>query len=422
MMFTDLFHPTAAIFALLLALLAASAAPAAQSGAQVTVVAFGLFGDQSVFESEAKGAARIVANGFGVGSAIVRANTRTRGDATIEALAATLESVADGMDSEHDVLFLILTSHGSRSGLAVKAGGRSETLSPPALATMLDHTGVRHRVVVISACYSGIFIPRLANADTLVITAADADHPSFGCKDGAEWTYFGDAFFNVALRRTTSLRDAFALARTLVRKRERRNGFAASNPQMAGGENVERLLRRDATAPSRHALDRARRQPRSPNFEPTASASFCRRPALAAPGGARYRAGARLMICPSAAGEISSAATGRLRGAGSWIEPRIGPSKLCWTMACSMRPIRAPMATISGWRDPLNSSSDARSRTISPRVRVAAALSSATGSRQDSSAAFCAARSSFMPVRSTPSAASISAMRRPVASSRSSAE
>jgi hypothetical protein len=68
------------------------------------------------------------------------------------------------------------------------------------LANMLARTGMRHKVVVISACYSGIFIPRLANPDILVITAADADHPSFGCQDKAKWTYFGDAFFNVALR------------------------------------------------------------------------------------------------------------------------------------------------------------------------------------------------------------------------------
>jgi hypothetical protein len=51
------------------------------------------------------------------------------------------------------------------------------------LADMLARTGMRYKVVVISACYSGVFIPRLANPDTLVITAADADHPSFGCRD-----------------------------------------------------------------------------------------------------------------------------------------------------------------------------------------------------------------------------------------------
>jgi hypothetical protein len=107
---------------------------------------------------------------------------------------------------------------------------------------MLDRTGVRHKVVIISACYSGVFIPRLADADTLVITAADANHASFGCEDKAKWTYFGDAFFNVALRRAKNLKDAFLLARSLVLKRELRQGFEASHPQMAGGGNVEPLL------------------------------------------------------------------------------------------------------------------------------------------------------------------------------------
>src|SRR6266568_3965864 len=233
----------AGLFVLLVAFFAASASPAAQS--RVTVVAFGLFGDQSVFESEAKGAARIVANRFGGGPVIVRANTKRRGDATVATLAATLQSAAKGMDAENDILWLILTSHGSPAGLAVKAGSRQETLSPSVLVTMLNNTGVRHRVVIISACYSGVFIPRLADADTLVITAADAEHSSFGCRDRAEWTYFGDAFFNTALRRTTNLKDAFALARTLIRQRELRNGFTPSNPQMSGGENIEPLLKGD---------------------------------------------------------------------------------------------------------------------------------------------------------------------------------
>src|SRR6516162_2879232 len=120
------------------------------------------------------------------------------------------------MNGESDILFVILTSHGSPDGLAVTAGRRlTETLKPSKLAGMLERTGVRHRVVIISACYSGIFIPPLADAETLVITAADANHPSFGCRDGAQWTYFGDALFNNALRRMANLKNAFALARKI---------------------------------------------------------------------------------------------------------------------------------------------------------------------------------------------------------------
>jgi hypothetical protein len=232
----------AALF-VLLPFAPASAVRAAESGPKVAVVAFGLFGDQSVFESEAKGAARIVADRLGGGPVVVRANTKSRSDATIETLGATLDATAKHIDTENDILLLILTSHGSRAGLAVRAGRREDTLSPTVLAAMLNHAGVRQRVVIISACYSGIFIPALENADTLVITAADADHPSFGCRDGAQWTYFGDAFFNTAMRRTANLRDAFELARVLVRKRELRNRFEPSNPQIAGGENIEQLLK-----------------------------------------------------------------------------------------------------------------------------------------------------------------------------------
>jgi hypothetical protein len=215
---------------------------AAEDLRKVTVVSFGLFGDQGVFRREATGAAQIVGSRFGHGSVVVRFNTKKGGGATVEALAATLNAEAKKMNGESDILFLVLTSHGSPDGLAVVAGRLTEILKPSTLAEMLDQTGVRHKVVIISACYSGVFIPHLANADTLVITAADADHASFGCEDKAKWTYFGDAFFNNALRQTKTLKDAFLLARTLVSKRELRQGFDPSHPQMAGGANVESLL------------------------------------------------------------------------------------------------------------------------------------------------------------------------------------
>jgi len=228
---------------LFLALAPASVSYGAEFTPKTGVVSFGLYGDQSVFESEAKGAAQIVADRFRANPPIVRANTKSGQGATRESLAATLQSAAKAIDVQNDILFLILTSHGSQAGLEVKAGTRDETLSPLNLVTALNDTQVRHRVVIISACYSGVFVRPLADPDTLVITAADADHSSFGCKNGNDWTYFGDAFFNIALRRTVNLRDAFAQATALIRKRERQRGLTASNPQMAGGENIERILK-----------------------------------------------------------------------------------------------------------------------------------------------------------------------------------
>ena len=215
---------------------------AAEGARKVSVVSFGLFGDQGVFRSEATGAAQIVADRFGSGPTRVQYNSKQGGSATIEGLALSLHAAAKEIDAENDILLLILTSHGSRAGLAVKAGRLAQTLTPSKLADMLARTGIRYKVVVISACYSGVFVPRLANPDTLIITAADAHHPSFGCRDKARWTYFGDAFFNVALRQARSVKDAFVAARALVTKRERRERLEPSNPQMSGGENVQLLV------------------------------------------------------------------------------------------------------------------------------------------------------------------------------------
>ena len=189
-------------------------------------VLFGLVGSQSVFESEAKGSAAILARQLGAGNVVARANTKTRGDVTIEAIKAAIQSAAAKMDREHDLLALILTSHGSPDGVAVQAGRRDETLSPSALARLLDGAGVRHRIVIISACYSGVFLGPLANDDSLVITAADSEHSSFG------W----------ALRHTADLRQAFDEARAIVRQRELHYHLVPSNPQIAGGKNIDVLL------------------------------------------------------------------------------------------------------------------------------------------------------------------------------------
>jgi hypothetical protein len=207
------------------------------------VVAFGLSDELKVFHSEATRAAVILARHYGRGAApLVYTNTRTSRRASAATLRAALATAAAHMDRDKDVLFVFLTSHGSRQGVSVKAGRRHATLTPFELAGLLRETGVRNKVLIISACYSGIFIP-LADSGTLVITAADATHPSFGCEPTATWTYFGRAFFNEAMPRTDSLRDAFVVARSAVLARERKQGYEPSNPQMAGGQGFSTRLR-----------------------------------------------------------------------------------------------------------------------------------------------------------------------------------
>src|SRR5215212_1906789 len=219
-------------------------APSQPGVRQVYIVSFGLFGGQSVFESEAKGAAAILSRRLAEAQNAVRFNTKRGGAATPPTLAAALKAAGQAMDPSKDVLVVALTSHGSPDGLAVTAGRRVGVLAPSMLKAMLDASGAMYRVVIVSACYSGVFARELAAPRTLVITAAAPDRPSFGCQDGATWTYFGEAFYNQALRREVSLDDAFAEAKRLVTERERREGFEPSNPQIAGGAEVLAFLAR----------------------------------------------------------------------------------------------------------------------------------------------------------------------------------
>lgn len=240
-------------------LIAAAAVPVAAQGragallpqrpgvTDVYVLSFGLWGTQSVFESEAKGAARVLEPILdSKGRTLIRFNTKTRADATPRAMKAAAEAVGRTLDPEEDIAVVLLTSHGGHDGIGLVFGRTAMLAKPDDIRQLLAFTRAKHRVLIVSACYSGLFARELADPKTLVITAAAADRPSFGCRDGATWTYFGEAFFAQALREEASLDRAFARARTLVTEREVREKFDPSNPQIAGGEEVLPLLARRA--------------------------------------------------------------------------------------------------------------------------------------------------------------------------------
>ncbi len=217
----------------------AGLAPQRPGRTDVYVLSFGLWGPQSVFDSEARGAARILEALFDAkGRSVVRSNTKRRAGATPQTLMAAAAAAGQVLDPAEDVVVLVITSHGGPDGIGLVTGRDARLVTPGDVRQLLDRTRAQNRVLIVSACYSGIFARELADPRTLVITAAAADRPSFGCRDGATWTYFGDAFFNRALRGERRLDVAFDRARSLVTERERREGFTPSNPQIAGGEQV----------------------------------------------------------------------------------------------------------------------------------------------------------------------------------------
>jgi hypothetical protein len=164
--------------------------------------------------------------------------------ATVSNLRRALSAVAARMDLEEDVLLLYVTTHGSRN--AVLATDlpplKLYNIDPPTLKSLLDESGIRNRVLIISACYSGTFIAPLRTPGTLIMTASVAERPSFGCGAESEFTYFGNAIFNQALRQTVSFEEAFTQALPAIQEREEAEGFEPSQPQIAVGDDIRQRL------------------------------------------------------------------------------------------------------------------------------------------------------------------------------------
>jgi hypothetical protein len=163
--------------------------------------------------------------------------------ATRTGLARVLKAVGSKMNSE-DVLFLFLSSHGGSDHTFELSYDplQLEPITPEWLRGALDEAGIKQRVVAISACYSGGFIPALKSPDTIVMTASDATHTSFGCSDEADFTYFGKAFFNEAMRHQQSIEGAFDEAHKTLAVREKAEGFTPSNPQIYIGDVIAKRL------------------------------------------------------------------------------------------------------------------------------------------------------------------------------------
>ncbi|MEF8713679.1 MAG: C13 family peptidase [Accumulibacter sp.] len=162
-------------------------------------------------------------------------------------LQRAIRHIARLMDRNEDILFIHLTSHGAQDGeLSANFWPMSvDAVTPQLLKTWLDEAGVRHRVVSVSACYSGSWIQPLQGDGTLVMTAADAEHTSYGCGRKSELTYFGKAVYDEQLRHATrSFEQAHAAARTLIDEREQQAGKndGYSNPQIAVGDGVRKQL------------------------------------------------------------------------------------------------------------------------------------------------------------------------------------
>jgi hypothetical protein len=162
--------------------------------------------------------------------------------ATITSIREALKAIATRMDTGKDILFFYMTSHGSRQHEFTlnQANIGLRGLSAVELGKLLKESGIRYKVVVIGACYSGGFIDAIKDDSTLVITAARRDRQSFGCADENDFTYFGRAFFKESLPTSASFQEAFRKADVLIREWEARD-FKADDDKRAENHSLPQI-------------------------------------------------------------------------------------------------------------------------------------------------------------------------------------
>jgi hypothetical protein len=137
--------------------------------------------------------------------------------------------------------FVFITSHGIEGeGVALSY---DESVLPPAVLDRALTTGCGNAptVAIVSACYSGSFArPPMARPNRIVLTAARADRPSFGCGADETYTFFDQCLLG-SLDHGSSWREVFTATRSCVERREVLEDEDPSMPQGWFGASVADL-------------------------------------------------------------------------------------------------------------------------------------------------------------------------------------
>jgi hypothetical protein len=158
------------------------------------------------------------------------------GKSDLQPIYETLKSLAA---QAPDGCLVYFTSHGSPMGVVVDG----QPVAPRVMDQMVtDACPHRPAIVIISACFSGVFVPALADPDRMILTAARPDRSSFGCSESDKYPYF-DACMLEALPQA---HDFVALAPELqacVARREQEIGASPpSEPQVSIGAQLRFVL------------------------------------------------------------------------------------------------------------------------------------------------------------------------------------
>jgi hypothetical protein len=161
-------------------------------------------------------------------------------EATLDSEYSSLEASARALtQTVRGGCFLYMMSHGAPFGLVLDG----EILPPEALSAFVNEMcGDNLSVIIISACYSGVFIPALAADNRMIFTAARHDRSSFGCSADLTYTFFDQCVLE-ALPQSETFPAMANEVMACVRAREELEGMTPpSEPQLYVGGRAAQLL------------------------------------------------------------------------------------------------------------------------------------------------------------------------------------
>lgn len=130
-----------------------------------------------------------------------------------------------------------MTSHGSKNkGFYLSMSG---TLTPKDFAALVNkRCGNAPTVVLVSACYSGQFITEeIKGPNRIIMTAAIADRPSFGCSPDTRYTYW-DGCLLEEIPRSKTWTEVYSRVQACISRKEAMLGVPSSMPQAYFGRNT----------------------------------------------------------------------------------------------------------------------------------------------------------------------------------------
>ncbi len=193
-------------------------------------VGFAPYGRDDAYREDVEGAQRAMDAKWGtLGRSLVLANSPrsllTLPFATATNLRESLNEFAAIMDPDDDVVMVYLTGRGAPgSRLVADLPPLSLVeLGPAGLKQLLDDAGIRWRIVVVAACYSGGYLKALEDEHTLIITSAGPGDGRDDCAEGGD-ARFGRALFRDGLGKGEAFGTAFDRARAQIAAADGRGG------------------------------------------------------------------------------------------------------------------------------------------------------------------------------------------------------